>query len=356
LFVTLKKVFKSKLNIINNNIVQKKMNQNRSIRFFAVEKLTFIYSLITALIIISLKPEILVINGLLRVRLMIAIVIIMLAYFNSIKNWWAIRFSRFAFIGALLVYWYPETFDINRMIPNYDYLLAGLEQSIFNSQPALLFSQHFTQRWFSEILNMGYLAYYPLIIGTSMYFYLTNKKAFEQFFFVVLFSFFCYYLIYILFPTAGPQYYYQAIGLDQVNAGNFPNVGYYFDKHQALLQSGNNSGFFSQMVQNTQQVGERPTAAFPSSHVGITTLIMLLIIKNRRYKLLTVLFPVYLALVTSTVFIQAHYVIDVMAGFSTAILFYFLGIMVYHVFTRRFSGIPELNAIFAKKPVKVRNM
>ena len=109
------------------------------------------------------------------------------------------------------------------------------------------------------------------------------------------------------------------------------------------------------MVQNTQQVGERPTAAFPSSHVGITTLIMILIIKNRRYLLLTFLFPVYLALVTSTVYIQAHYVIDVIAGFTTAFVFYFLGILVYNVFTRRFYGIPELNAIFAKKPVKVRN-
>ena len=331
------------------------MIQNRTVRFFAVEKLTFIYSLITALIIISLKPEMSVFNELLRVRLLIVTVIIVLAYLNSIKNWWVIRFSRFAFIGALLVYWYPETFDINRMIPNYDYLLAGLEQSIFNSQPAELFSQHFTQRWFSEILNMGYLSYYPLIIGTSLYFYLNNKKIFEQFFFVVLFSFFCYYLIYILFPTAGPQYYYQAIGLDQVNSGIFPNIGFYFDKHQALLQTGNNSGFFSQMVQNTQQVGERPTAAFPSSHVGITSLIMILIIKNRRYFLLSLLFPIYLALVTSTVFIQAHYVIDVIAGFITAILFYFLGLLVYNVFTRRFYGIPELTAIFAKKPVKVRN-
>ena len=102
------------------------MSSNRSIRFFSVEKLTFIYIFITSLIIIFLRPEIAIGRKLLSVRVLMIFVIFGLAYFNSIKNWWIIRFSRFAFVGALLVYWYPETFDINRMIPNYDYLLAGM--------------------------------------------------------------------------------------------------------------------------------------------------------------------------------------------------------------------------------------
>lgn len=331
------------------------MVQNRSIRFIAVEKLTFIYILITSLIILFLKPEIPVVIELLRVRLLMIIVIIALAIINSFKDWWIVRFSRYAFIGALLVYWYPETFDINRMIPNFDHLLAGLEQSIFGFQPALVFIQNYPQHWLGEILNMGYLSYYPFIIVTSMYFYLKNNKSFEPFFFTVLFAFFGYYLIYILFPTAGPQYYYQAIGLDQVQSGIFPNIGLYFDKHQSLFCVSNNSGFFSQLVQSTQQVGERPTAAFPSSHVGISTLIILLIIKNRQYFLLAFLFPLYVALVTSTVYIQAHYVIDVMAGFTTAFAFFFLGNLAFKVFTRRFFGIPELTSVLSKKPIKMQN-
>lgn len=332
------------------------MTRNHSIRFFSVEKLTFIYIIITSLIIIILQPGFGKSKELLNVRLLVVSAILCLAYFNSIKNWWIIRFSRFAFVGVLLVYWYPETFDINRMLPNYDHLLAELEQSIFGFQPALAFSQLCPQRWFSELLNMGYFAYYPLIIGTSMYFYLKNRKYFEYFFFTVLFSFFCYYTIYILFPTAGPQYYYQAIGLEQVNSGIFPHVGYYFDKHQELLSKCSNTGFFSQMVQNTQQVGERPTAAFPSSHVGISSLIMILIAKNRRYVLFAILAPIYLSLVAATVYIQAHYVIDVIAGLITAVAFYFLGSLVYRLFTRKFFGTSELSAVFLKRSVKVRNI
>jgi len=331
------------------------MISNRPIRFYSVEKLTFIYIIVTSLIILFLKPGVHIARELLGIRILMVCMIFSLAYLNSVKNWMIIRFSRFAFVGALLVYWYPETFDINRMIPNYDHLLAALEQNIFSFQPSLVFSQLYPQRWISEIFNMGYFAYYPLIVGTSLYFYLKDRKFFEYFFFTILFSFFCYYTIYILFPTAGPQYYFQAIGLDQAHAGTFPHVGYYFDRHQELLPACSNSGFFSQMVQNTQQVGERPTAAFPSSHVGISTLILILIIKNRRYLLFACLLPIYTALVMATVYIQAHYVIDVIAGFSTAFAFFFLGSLAYKEFTRKYYGIPELSAIFLKVPVKVRN-
>lgn len=332
------------------------MMNNRAIRFFSVEKLTFIYILITSLIILSLRPNMQIACKLLSVRILVVFVIFGLTYFNSIKNWWVIRFSRFAFVGALLIYWYPETFDINRMIPNFDYLLASLEQNIFGFQPALVFSQMYPQSWFCELLNMGYFAYYPLIIGTSAYLYFKDRRYFEYFFFIVLFSFFCYYTLYILFPTAGPQFYFQAIGLDKAQAGIFPHVGYYFDKHQELLTPASNSGFFSQMVQNTQQVGERPTAAFPSSHVGISTLIFILILKNRRYIFFSMLFPVYLALVAATVYIQAHYVIDVLAGLVTSVVFYFLGSIVYKEFTRKHLGICEMSAMFLKERAKVRHI
>jgi len=208
------------------------MMNSRTIRFFSVEKFTFIYILITTLIIQALRPDINTCCKLLSARVLVVLIIVGLTYFNSIKNWWIIRFSRFAFVGALLVYWYPETFDINRMLSNFDYLLADLEQKLFGFQPALVFSQMYPQRWFCELLNMGYFAYYPLIIGTSTYLYFKDRRYFEYFFFTVLFSFFFYYTLYILFPTAGPQFYFQAIGLGQAQSGIFPHVGHYFDKHQ----------------------------------------------------------------------------------------------------------------------------
>jgi hypothetical protein len=57
----------------------------------------------------------------------------------------------------LIVFWYPETFDINRFISNHDYLLANWDQMLFGFQPAFLFCQFFTWHWFSELMIYGLL-------------------------------------------------------------------------------------------------------------------------------------------------------------------------------------------------------
>lgn len=321
----------------------------RSIHLYAVEKVTLIYMSITSVIIICLIGDLTNATVLLGNRVLFTILILLFAAATSFKNIWPIRFLRYAFLGSLFSYWYTETFDINRVLPNYDFLFARLEQSIFGFQPAISFSEKFNQHLVSEIFNLAYFSYYPLIIGTCLYFFFTNRKYFEYFFFSILFSFLCFYLIFILFPTAGPQYYFPAIGIENVNAGHFPELGHYFNHNQSLQQSANNSGFFFHLVESSQQVGERPTAAFPSSHVGIATLIMIMIYKNRRKLLFILLMPLILALVGATVYIQAHYLIDVIAGFVFAIIFYFLSAFVYKKMTRRNNGTLELTPHFLNK-------
>jgi membrane-associated phospholipid phosphatase len=322
------------------------MEKNPALRFFAVEKITFIYIFITSITIIFLGPSLHNEAELLIHRLLISVVIISLSYLNSLKNLWIIRFARFAFLGFLLSLWYPETFEINRVLPNCDYILAHWEQTIFGFQPAMVFSKYFHQNWFSEIMNMGYFAYYPLIIGTSLFFYFSSRKYFNYFFFTVMFAFFVYYLIYIYFPTAGPQYYFSVLSDENINAGIFPKIGLYFHDNQVLLPKANHSGFFFDLVEKSQQIGERPTAAFPSSHVGISTLIMILILKSKKYLYFGLIFPVYLALVFGTVYIQAHYLIDVFGGLVTSVLFFYLGTFTFKLFTLKYSGASELNAIY----------
>jgi len=66
-----------------------------------------------------------------------------------------------------------------------------------------------------------------------------------------------------------------------------------------------------------QFLGEKPTGAFPSSHVGVMTIYMIFLWKHCRpfYRILFV-FSILLAL--STVYIKAHYGIDMIFGFITA--------------------------------------
>ena len=77
-------------------------------------------------------------------------------------------------------------------------------------------------------------------------------------------------------------------------------------------------------MEDAKAAGERPTAAFPSSHVGISTVIMLLIWHTKNRRLLYCMLPFYVLLCFATVYIQAHYAVDALAGLVSGAAFYAL--------------------------------
>jgi membrane-associated phospholipid phosphatase len=138
-------------------------------------------------------------------------------------------------------------------------------------------------------------------------------------------SFFVFYVIFILVPVTGPMFYYQAVGVDEIAKGVFPNVGDYFYFHQDCLPSpGWKDGFFYHLVESAHEAGERPTAAFPSSHVGIATVLLWLAWQARSRWLFFILLPLFILMFFATVYIQAHYAIDALAGLLTGTAFYWL--------------------------------
>ena len=78
------------------------------------------------------------------------------------------------------------------------------------------------------------------------------------------------------------------------------------------------------MVEHAHEAGERPTAAFPSSHVGISTIIMLLAWHTGNRRLVLCLLPFFVLMCFSTVYIMAHYAIDAFAGLASGALLYFV--------------------------------
>ena len=225
---------------------------------------------------------------------------------------------------ALLGWWYPDTYEINRMLPNLDHVFAQWEQDVFGCQPALLFCKAMPWPIFSEMMSLGYAAYYPMIVFVIVYYFLFRYKDYERAAFVVLAAFFVYYLIYIFLPVTGPTFYYKAVGIDNITQGIFPSVHDYFNYYQDCLKTpGYADGLFYQMVEGAKAAGERPTAAFPSSHVGISTVLMLLAWRTGDRRVCYVLAVLYVLLCLSTVYIQAHYAIDVAAGLVTGVALYF---------------------------------
>ena len=225
---------------------------------------------------------------------------------------------------ALLAWWYPDTYEINRMFPNLDHYFAQWEQDIFGCQPALLFSKALPWSVVSELMDMGYFMYYPMIAIIVIYYLLKRYSEFERISFVILASFFAYYVVFIFVPVVGPTFYYDAVGVSEITKGIFPALGDYFNSHSDCLPApGYSDGIFYQLVEEAKNTGERPTAAFPSSHVGVSTVCMLLAWHAKSRKMVYFLLPFYVFLCLATVYIQAHYLIDALAGLVTGVVIYY---------------------------------
>ena len=234
-------------------------------------------------------------------------------------------FLRIAVQMVFLSWWYPDTYELNRMLPNLDHVFAGCEQAVFGCQPALLFAQKAPWGWFSELMCMGYISYFPMMTILLIYYFFYRYNEFLKAAFVLLGAFFIFYVIFIFLPVTGPQFYYLAVGPEKIAAGVFPNLGDWFLTHsERMAVPGWTDGFFYHLLEMAHNAGERPTAAFPSSHVGITTVVMLLAHHTHCRKLVLGMLPFYILMCLSTVYILAHYAIDALTGLFTGVVFYFV--------------------------------
>ena len=297
---------------------------------FAVEKATLIYSALTSVLIVVLYGKMDHPGRMLLDRALIVGVTFLMMYLYRLAPCKFSALVRVVIQMSLLSYWYPDTFEFNRIFPNLDHVFASAEQWLFGGQPAVWFSQCFPQLWVSEPLNMGYVFYYPMMLILLLWYFFRRFDLVEKYSFTIVASFFIYYLVFIFVPVAGPQFYFPAIGMENVAQGVFPSIGDYFNHHWQLLPGPDyEHGFFYSLVESSQEVGERPTAAFPSSHVGISTILMIMSWRSSK-RLFLVLLPFYLLLCMATVYIQAHYVIDAIAGFVSAFLVYVLVTKIYN--------------------------
>lgn len=243
-------------------------------------------------------------------------------------------FLRIAVQMVFLSWWYPDTYELNRILPNLDHMFAGCEQAVFDCQPALLFAQKAPWGWFSELMCMGYISYFPMMTILLIYYFFYRYNEFLKAAFVLLGAFFIFYVIFIFLPVTGPQFYYLAVGPEKIAAGVFPNLGDWFLTHsERMAVPGWTDGFFYHILEMAHNAGERPTAAFPSSHVGITTVVMLLAHYAHCRKLVLGMLPFYILMCLSTVYILAHYAIDALTGLFTGVVLYFVLIRLSKRFT-----------------------
>ena len=295
---------------------------------FSIEKIMFCYMLFTALLICVHWSELAERESMLLWRAGIAAATVLLVGAYRLMPNRITSTLRMLFQLSLLSFWYPETYKFCTLVGNLDHLFAGAEQTLFGCQPSIDFSGAMPEYLWCELFNLGYFSYFPMIAAVVLTTLFIKYRRFEKTAFIVLCSFFIYYIIYIFLPVAGPQYYFCAIGIDNAESGHFREIGSWFMTHTEMLPAPGRGGFFQYLVDVAHQ-SERPTAAFPSSHVGVSTILLILAGKTSK-KLLFWLLPFYVLLCLATVYIQAHYLIDIIAGLLSAYPIYKLAHWLYY--------------------------
>ena len=71
--------------------------------------------------------------------------------------------------------------------------------------------------------------------------------------------------------------------------------------------------------------------------MGVTTVLMMLALRTKSWKLTGGMLPFYLLMCLSTVYIYAHYAIDAIAGLITGCLIYYVLKTSYRSFTKPLS-------------------
>jgi len=178
----------------------------------------------------------------------------------------------------------------------HDDVLLGWEQAAFGMQPARDWWRGHTSPFWSTLLHGVYFLYYLILAVPALFFLLRGDwPAFRRFSRNVVCTFCVCFLVFVLYPVAGPYYVFaRPAGL---MVDNLPAHMVY-----AALASGSSFG-----------------AAFPSSHVAATTAAGQATFKGNRTLGWILLVPVILMPI-ATVYTQMHYAWDAISGILVGIV------------------------------------
>ncbi len=301
-----------------------------------VEWAVIVYTLFTLVLMVIMRGQLHEFNSMLLFR---AKVLASIALMWAVYRWRPCRFTMLARLVVQVCWlgqWYPGTYEFNRCFLNLEHLFCDWEQWLFACEPSVKFSEDWLAPGvhlfaplcylLSELMDMGYASYYPIIIFTVLFYFLYREPQLQKAVFTLLSSFFLFYVIFIFLPVAGPTFYFKAVGLDLINQGVYPNIGHYFEFHSDLADDclpspGWTKGVMWQIVEFAKWAGESPTAAFPSSHVGVTTVCLSLLYRTGNRRVFYSVLPFAILMFFATFYIQAHYAIDAIFGVLFGLIF-----------------------------------
>jgi membrane-associated phospholipid phosphatase len=176
-----------------------------------------------------------------------------------------------------------------------DPVVQGWEEALFGGQVSVTWHQSQPAALLSWLLHICYASYYWLVVLPPLYLFARRgPEAFERGTFLVSLAFYACYLVFLLFPVAGPRYFFgNAAG----PAAEVPPA---------------------RLVRELLEGGSAWGTAFPSSHVAASWCAVASLWPYAR-GLFWGLAPVAVGLAVGTVYGQFHYAVDSLAGAALAV-------------------------------------
>jgi len=245
--------------------------------------------------------------GVLLFHLGMIVLVILLAQYARSQDSRPVIFVRLLYPVLMMTFFYQFSgVLVSTVTPQFfDAELITMETAIFGINPTLWLDGHLNIV-VTELLSAAYFSYYFLIPGLALVLFFSRRdREIRRFMTATCITFFVSYLMFILYPVAGPRFFF---------AGQYQNeiTGFIF---RPLVQL---------VLDNAAFKG----GAMPSSHVAEAIIVMLFAIRNygrRAYFLIAVV----IGLALGTVYGRFHYVSDVAVGTAMAFVIYWLTLNFY---------------------------
>jgi membrane-associated phospholipid phosphatase len=201
----------------------------------------------------------------------------------------------------------------------FDQTVISWETALFGGQPALEWAIRWPSLALSELLHVGYLSYYAIILSVPVALWVTRRRSvFPEAVFTLLLVFVACFVCFIAFPVEGPRYLWPGA------AEGGPVRRFTL----RLLEAGSSRG-----------------TAFPSSHVAVATAQSLLAWRYFGWRAAPVGILTF-ALALGAIYGGFHYAIDVIAGAVFGLLLALAGLELFRLLPQ-----PPTNATAPTYPV-----
>lgn len=199
-----------------------------------------------------------------------------------------------------------------------DPFFAGIDLAVFGFQPSREFSAALGRyAWCNEIAFGAYFLFYFMLVLTPWIPFSRGDEAEAERESAIFSGFMCLsFIFYVFFRVVGPKHYLPDLAA----------AGYGWMR----------GGIFTRLEGGILSRAATTGAAFPSSHVALSLMMCIFAARTER-RLLWLYAPLFLLISASTVYIYAHWAVDVAGGILACLVL----VPVLSALYRRFDGRPR---------------